>query len=179
MKFISTSVLLLATMAVNISAAALSHDARQQPDTTLKRSLPAAPSPLPLRAAPRDASPGPARSLPPLPLLDVRQASDQIDSTHADRESAETALDDSRAEGRRRLSGTTASCKSGGCHTCMNASTTASLAEIAGCGLVAAAAEVGSSGTATAFVVAGFAACETAVTANMAKSVVECEAFNP
>lgn len=100
-----------------------------------------------------------------------------VDSTHPDEESAQSALEDNRAEGRRKLSGTTANCKSADCHSCMTASTTASLAEVATCGIVAAAAEVGTGGAATAFVVAGFASCETAIVANMAKSVLECEAM--
>lgn len=112
---------------------------------------------------------------PTLSALLPRQS--EVDSTHPDEESAQSALDDNRAEGRRKLSGTTANCKSASCHSCMTASTTAALAEVATCGIVAAAAEVGSSGAATAFVVAGFAACETAIVANMAKSVLECEAM--
>lgn len=100
-----------------------------------------------------------------------------VDSTHADKETADRALSDNREDGRRKLSGTTANCKTSACHTCMNAATTASIAEVIGCGIVGTAAEVGSAGSATGFVVAGFAACETAVVANMAKSVVECEAL--
>lgn len=115
---------------------------------------------------------GPTRTLS---ALLPRQS--EVDSTHPDQESAQAALDDNRTEGRRKLSGTTASCKSADCHSCMTASTTAALAEVATCGIVAAAAEVGSAGTATAFVVAGFATCETAIVANMAKSVLECEAM--
>lgn len=115
---------------------------------------------------------------PTLAALEARQ-SQEVDSTHPDKESAQNALDDNRAEGRRKLSATSADCKNADCHTCMNASTVASLAEVATCGMVFAAAEVGTGGAATAFVVAGFAACETAIVANMAKSVLECQGMNP
>lgn len=170
MKFTSATMLIIASLAAQVSAAAIALDDRQAqdgPDTTLKRALPA-PSPMALSVRNND----------DLPTLDIRQ-SQSVDSTHPDRESAQNALDDNRAEGRRKLSATTAKCKNADCHSCMSASTVTALAEVAGCGIVAAATEVGTAGAATAFVVAGFIACETAITGTMAKSVIECESYNP
>lgn len=151
MQFSNTITFILITLAASTSAAAVGNYNKDAP-----RQVQVEPTPT-------------------LSALLPRQS--DIDSTHPDQESAQTALDDNRAEGRRKLSGTTASCKSADCHSCMTASTTASLAEVATCGIVAAATEVGTGGAATAFVVAGFTACETAIVANMAKSVLECEAM--
>ncbi|KAJ4408020.1 hypothetical protein N0V82_009785 [Gnomoniopsis sp. IMI 355080] len=160
MQFTNAITFILVTLAASASAAAVAKDS----DLVARE----VPSPV---VAGREVA-----GTRTLTALLPRQS--KVDSTHPDKETAQTALDDSRAEGRRKLSGTTANCKSAACHTCMNSSTTESIAEVAGCGIVAAAAEVGTGGAATAFVVAGFSTCETAVVARMAKSVVECEALN-
>ncbi|KAJ4395961.1 hypothetical protein N0V93_000177 [Gnomoniopsis smithogilvyi] len=157
MQFTNAITFIIAALAANASAAAL----RSSNTNAIAARVP----------SPQEIEPTPIAA-----KIVLRQ--NDVDSTHPDQETAQNALDDSRAEGRRKLSGTTANCKSSACHTCMNSSTVASLAEVAGCGIVAAAAEVGTSGTATGFVVAGFSACETAIVANMAKSVVECEGMN-
>lgn len=166
MKFSNAAAVIIATLAASVSAAAIM-------DTKLEARI-ALPEP----------TDGGVHATPTLGSLTtpttnevLPRQSQQVDSTHPDEESAQNALDDSRAEGRRKLSATAANCRTSACHTCMNASTTASLAEVAACGLVAAGAEVGSAGGATVFVVSGFAACETAIVAGMAKSVVECEAL--
>lgn len=152
MQFTNAITFIIVTLAASASAAAVNVD-----------------------LAARDPSPLKTEATPTFSALLPRQS--EIDSTHPDQETAQNALDDARAEGRRKLSGTTANCKTSACHTCMNASTVAALAEVAACGIVAAATEVGSSGAATAFVVAGFGSCETAIVANMNKSVLECEAM--
>lgn len=159
MKFTTATAFIIATLAATTSAAALDPK-------------------LAARNAVGDATVN-IESLPGTPVLSalLPRQSQTIDSKHQDRESAEAALDDNRAEGRRRLSGTTANCKTSACHSCMNAATLGSLAEVAGCGIIAAGAEVGTAGAGTPFVVAGFATCETAIVANMAKSVLECEAL--